>query len=210
MTPWPFLVVGGVAASANWWAKAADRHTLELLAKPIATVGAIAVAATSGGEGAVVAWCVAALVLCLVGDVALLPAVDRFIVGLAAFAAGHVVFAVMFTVGGLHRWWLAGVALAACALLAGTVGLPIVRGAAARQMLRPVQVYLAVISAMAVVAWGTGRAAAMVGSASFLVSDTLLGWRQFVAQRPSRSLSVAVMVTYHVAIFGLALYPRWA
>jgi hypothetical protein len=210
MTPWPFLVAGGVAASANWWAKAAQRSTLETIAKPLATVGAIAVAATSGGERAVVAWCVAALVLCLAGDVALLPAVDRFIVGLGAFAVGHLLFAVMFIIGGLHRWPLAGSALVACALLAGTAGVVIMRGAKARRLLRPVQVYLAVISAMAVVAWATGRAAAMLGSASFVISDALLGWREFAARQPSRRLAVAVMVTYHVAIFGLALYPRWA
>mgnify|MGYP003562357978 CR=1 FL=1 len=86
----------------------------------------------------------------------------------------------------------------------------IMRGAATRRLLLPVRIYLFVITVMAVVAWATGRAVALVGAASFVVSDTLLGWREFVARTPSRVLSVAVMVTYHVAIFGLALYPRWA
>lgn len=183
---------------------------METVAKPLATVAAIAVAATAGGEGAVVAWCVAALVLCLAGDVALLPAVDRFIVGLGAFAAGHLLFTAMLIVGGLGHWSLAGTALVGCALLVGTVGAAIMRGAKEPGMLRPVQIYLGVISTMAVVAWATGRVAAMVGSASFMVSDALVGWRQFVARQASRGLALGVMVTYHLAIFGLALYPRWA
>lgn len=90
---------------------------METVAKPLAAVAAIAVAATAGGPGAVAAWCV---------------------------AAGHLLFR------------------------------------------------------------------AMVGSASFMVSDALVGWRQFVARQASRGLALGVMVTYHLAIFGLALYPRWA
>lgn len=210
MTPWPFLVAGGVAASANWWSKATEKPSVEIVAKPLATIGAIAVAATSGGDGAVVGWCVAALVLCLAGDIALLPAVDRFVLGLGSFAVGHLLFAVMFVVGGLHRWELAGIILVGCALLVASVGVVIMRGAATRRLLLPVRIYLFVITVMAVVAWATGRAVALAGAASFVVSDTLLGWREFVARTPSRVLSVAVMVTYHVAIFGLALYPRWA
>jgi len=48
-----------------------------------------------------------------------------------------------------------------------------------------------------------GVPAAIVGSALFVVSDSILGWRQFVAEH--RWMPVAIMVTYHGALLGLAL-----
>jgi uncharacterized membrane protein YhhN len=60
-----------------------------------------------------------------------------------------------------------------------------------------------VISMMTVAAWATGRPAALVGAGAFVASDSILGWGKFVGQR--RWTSVAVMVTYHVALGGLAL-----
>jgi uncharacterized membrane protein YhhN len=67
----------------------------------------------------------------------------------------------------------------------------------------PVQAYLAVISSMAVVGWATGRPAAIIGSTLFVTSDAILGWRQFVNARPW--MPIAIMVTYHAALLGLAL-----
>ena len=72
----------------------------------------------------------------------------------------------------------------------------------------PVQAYLAVISSMAVVGWATGRPAAIAGSALFVTSDAILGWRQFASSSTSRGRSwmpLAIMVTYHAALVGLAL-----
>lgn len=41
------------------------------------------------------------------------------------------------------------------------------------------------------------------GLALFVLSDSILGWRQFVG--PKRWMPLAVMVTYHGALLGLAL-----
>ena len=43
----------------------------------------------------------------------------------------------------------------------------------------------------------------IAGTTLFVVSDSLLGWRQFV--RSHAWMAVAVMVTYHAAIVSLAL-----
>lgn len=67
----------------------------------------------------------------------------------------------------------------------------------------PVVAYLGVISAMAVCGWATGRGWVIAGTTLFVVSDSLLGWRQFV--RSHAWMAVAVMVTYHAAIVSLAL-----
>ena len=148
---------------------------------------------------------VVALVLCLVGDVALLPRVDRFVVGLAAFLLGHLVAIVSFVERGLDRPSLGGIALVVAALLMATVGNVIVKSAARDDagLRRPVLAYLVVISAMAAFGWATGDPLVVAGSTAFVVSDAVLGWRQFV--RPIRHGGLVVMVTYHAAIGLLAL-----
>lgn len=204
-------IVGAVAVLANWWSRVSEHRAagrVELLSKPLATVAIGTLAFAASDADVSTAALVAALVgfvLCLAGDVALLPAVDRFVVGLGAFLAGHLAFVVMFVLLGLDRWWLGLVALAGAAGVAVLVGRPILRGAAAKDasLVAPVRAYLTIISSMAVVGWATGRPAAIVGSSLFVLSDSVLGWRQFVAS--SRWAPLAVMVTYHGALLGLAL-----
>jgi uncharacterized membrane protein YhhN len=207
--------VAAVAALGNWWSRvsvspAASR--VELVTKPTATIalGTLAVAlGVDGGAptGAVVA-AVVAFACCLAGDVALLPAVDRFVVGLGAFLVGHVAFVVMFVLLGLESVGLAIAALVLVAIVGVAVGRRVVGGARRSDaaLAAPVVGYLAVISSMAVVGWATAVPAAVVGSALFVASDSVLGWRQFVAER--RWMAPVVMITYHGALAGLALSLR--
>ncbi len=196
-------IATALAALANWYSRWKLNVRLELISKPLTTLGAIAIAALAGGPRSATVVAIIALTLCLVGDVALLPAVDQFVVGLAAFLLGHVAFIVMFVQRGLDRWPMAGVAVVGCALLLGTAAVPIVRGAATKGFGIPVRAYLVVISAMCVVGWATGNWLIMVGATAFIVSDSILGWGQFVAERSWMHL--AIMITYHVAIVSLAL-----
>jgi uncharacterized membrane protein YhhN len=200
-------VVAAGAAIANWWSRWRDDARVELVSKPLATIAVAALAVVAADDvstGAVVA-AVVGFGCCLAGDVALLPAVDRFVTGLVCFLVGHLAFVVMFVLLGLDRWGLGLVALAGAVAVALMAGRPIVAGARSSDpgLAVPVQVYLAIICAMAVVGWSTGRPAALAGSASFVASDAMLGWRQFVRSR--RWMPVAVMVTYHGALAGVAL-----
>ena len=197
------LVVTLVAMMANWWSRIGDRCTLEHWSKPLATIGVIGLALVSGASHTTVGWAVAALTLCLVGDVALLPKIDRFVLGLGAFLLGHLAFIVVFCLQGLHQARLAGIALVAVALMITTVGRVIVLSVDTPALRRPVLGYLVVISAMASVGWATGNAWVMVGAVAFVVSDAVLGWGQFVRERPW--MPITVMVTYHAAIACLAL-----
>ncbi len=196
------------SAGANWWSRVDDRRTLELVTKPLATIAigvlAVQVADDAAPPGALVA-AVVGFVLCLVGDVALLPAVDRFVVGLAAFLAGHLAFLVMFVILGLDRWWLGLCALVAVAVVALVLGRPILAGARSKGpgLRWSVSAYLTIISSMAVFGWATGRPAAIIGSSLFMLSDSILGWRRFVGGH--RWMPVAIMMTYHGALLGLAL-----
>ncbi len=82
------------------------------------------------------------------------------------------------------------------------VGRSIVAGAAERDpaMRVPVLLYVAVISAMVLVA-GATREGWLVGAAGlFYISDATLGTNRFVRARPW--MPVTVMVTYHLAQAG--------
>ena len=199
------LSVTIVAALVDWWSRLRRLDRWETVSKPLATIGVIAIAALADAPGDQRLVAVLALSLCLAGDVLLMPAIDRFVFGLAAFLLGHVAFVVLFVQLGLPEAWLGGLALVFGALLVATVGNVIVRGAALRDraLKRPVVGYLAVITAMTAAGWSTGRPWVVLGSTSFVVSDSILGWRQFVRERSW--MSVAVMVTYHLAIVSLAL-----
>jgi alkenylglycerophosphocholine/alkenylglycerophosphoethanolamine hydrolase len=194
------LVALAVVGAANWWSRARNDRRTEAITKPAFTVLAAALCAVHG-DGAPMAIALIGFALCLIGDVALLPAVDRFIVGLASFLAGHLAFIVAFVAAGLDEPWLAPVA---AVLLVPVLAGPGRRILAASGALKgPVTGYLVIISAMAIVAWATGRPAAMIGAAAFVASDTILGWAKFVGER--RWTPVAVMITYHAALTALAL-----
>jgi uncharacterized membrane protein YhhN len=200
------LVAGALFAVCNWWSRWVQHRPTELWSKPLTLVALIGAAIALDPDDPVVrAWFVVALVLSLVGDVFLLGDDRWFVPGLAAFLAGHVAYVVGFVLAEPWRWWsfaLAGVALG---MLAVTVGRRIVAGAVERRpALRvPVASYLGVISLMVAVAAAAGNWWAVGGAVLFLSSDTVLGWRQFVARQPR--MPVTIMVTYHVAQAALVL-----
>ncbi len=195
--------VAGVAALANWWSRAVDDRRTERWSKPLTLVALIGVAvALDPADGAVRWWFVLALLCSLAGDVLLLDD-RRFVPGLAAFLAGHVAYIVGFVVAEPWRWWSAAIAAVAVLALTATAGRRIVAGAQRnnRSLTVPVLAYLVVISTMAVTAAGAGNPWAVAGATLFVSSDTVLGWRRFVEDRPW--MSVAVMVTYHLGQGGL-------
>jgi uncharacterized membrane protein YhhN len=196
-------IATAIAALCNWYSRWKHLARVELITKPLTTIGAITIAAVADGPRPATIAALVALVLCLIGDVALLHVVDQFVLGLAAFLLGHIAFVVMFAERGFDRWTLAGVAIVGCAVLLGTAAPPIVRGATAKGLGVPVKAYLVVISVMCIAGWATGNWLIMLGAAAFIISDAILGWGVFVTEH--QWSHVAIMVTYHVAIISLAL-----
>lgn len=204
---WVLLACAGLAAAANWWSRWADHRPTELWSKPLTLIGLIGVAvALDPQDASVRSWFVGALVLCLAGDVFLLGGERWFIAGLAAFLAGHVAYVVGFAVGEHWRAWSAAIAAIVIAAFALSIGRRIVAGVDRGAMRWAVTAYLGVISVMLVVAAGAGNGWAIAGASLFVVSDSVLGWRQFVASRPW--MPVTVMVTYHLAQAALVLSLR--
>jgi uncharacterized membrane protein YhhN len=198
---WVAAVVTAGLFAADWWAVWHQRHDVERLAKPAAMVGLLSVALLAGATDSTAGrWLVLALLLGLVGDVFLLEDTsNRFVGGLAAFLVGHLAYVASFLTVGLDRpalGWL-GVLVLLVALVVGRRILPgaVTDGGVGLGV--AVGVYMAVIGAMAVTGWATGRPLVGLGATLFVVSDTVLAMGRFV--QPRRWTSVVVMVTYHLA-----------
>jgi uncharacterized membrane protein YhhN len=206
-----FLIAAGVAALVDWWAVARGRRMVELWAKPLTMALLVGVAATAGDpDGGVRAWLVAGAVLGLVGDVALLGDGEAaFMVGLAAFAFGHLAYAIAAVLVGFDAAW----ALVGAAFMAVVLGfrfatrtVPGARRRGGPALAGAVEFYACVITAMVITAWGTTAVIAGLGAMAFAASDWVLGHERFVGPLPGGRLSV--IVPYHVGqallIVGLA------
>jgi uncharacterized membrane protein YhhN len=200
------LALALASAAFDWMAVHQEQKALEYLCKPLTLVLLIGCAlALTPDDGAVRAWFVAALVLCLLGDVFLMLPQDLFVFGLASFLLGHVAYIVGMHVDGVDgpRFMVGIVIVMALLVLIGT---PILRGVRAgpeAAMAGPVVAYMFVISAMVASAIGVGHPSLVVGAALFYASDALIAWNRFIAE--TRHGRLAIIITYHLAQVGLVL-----
>lgn len=201
------IAVFFVVAAIDWAAVARHHKPVEYAAKPGCLAVLVVVAAVMEYDDGSARWpLLAALVLSLLGDVFLmLPerrpdtgGPDAFVAGLVAFLLAHLAYIVAFVIDGV-RWEWALVGAAVMVVHLATLGRRVAVAARAVEpaMTAPVLAYMAVISVMVVVAFGTGDPWAMAGAALFAGSDTLIAWGRFV--KSERWIPVAIMVSYHVA-----------
>ena len=208
------LALVAVAATVNWSTRRPGTAHLspwiEWLSKPTVTLGLIVLAAVIEPVDETQRWWfVAGLVLCLVGDIALMLPTERFRTGLGAFLLGHLAFVVGFILRGQSAPRLAVVVSAAVLLLCLVVAarhlLPGVRRSEPG-LLGPVVAYVIVIASMALSSWWGGHWAAPIGAATFAVSDLTLADNKFISAR--RWSPLVVMVSYHLALALLVLSLR--
>jgi uncharacterized membrane protein YhhN len=203
---WVLLAAAAVFAVGDWIAVGRESKPLEYSCKPVTTALLVATAlALDPVHADTRAWFVAALVLCLLGDVFLMLPGDLFVAGLASFLVGQLLFAVGFL---LHPG--PGGAYAVGLVLAGVVGGRLLAryiGALRRNddgaLVPPVVAYFLAISTMVVSGIGTWRVAAIAGAVLFFASDSLIAESRFVGGR--RGFPVAIMVTYHLALAALVV-----
>jgi uncharacterized membrane protein YhhN len=195
-------------AFLNWWAvaKEEEQRSVELVAKPATLLALIGVALTlDPADPTVRIWFVAALVLCLAGDVFLLFAERFFMFGLGSFLLGHLAYVGGFVASGDMQ--VAGAVLGV-GLVAGllvTLGRSIFEAVRANEpeLTVPVVAYMGVISLMVVSAVATKNTWAIIGALLFYASDACIAWGKFIEERPHGHL--IIMATYHLGQIGLVL-----
>lgn len=207
MTAVAFVVLSltAVCAVVDWIAVSAGQRVVEYVCKPLVMVGLVAAAFQLDPSSEMArTLLVCGLLLSLIGDVCLMLPSDAFVAGLMAFLGAHLFYVAAMVALGLEFG-----AVALGLLLAAVVGIVVARrivaGARAADpaLGPPVTLYVVVLSVMAAVAIGTGRPAAFIGAVAFVVSDSVLGWTRFVSDIGHGR--VVVMITYHLAQFGLVL-----
>lgn len=205
---WLLLASFLAVAALDWVAVHLAKKWLEYLCKPGCMVALIAAAAAMDpADSSTRPWLLAALGLSLAGDVFLmLPGrqpgsrgPNLFVAGLASFLLAHLAYAVAFWIEGVALAGL-GLGLVAVAVIVAAVGRRVVGAAKAStepELAGPVTAYVGVISAMVLLAFGTGDVRAMAGAALFAASDSLIAWERFVRQRAWGPLTI--IITYHLA-----------
>lgn len=183
------------------------RHKLFYGFKPLTTVLICALAVVLLPDGADRSWLLAALVFCLLGDVALMRHGDvAFAAGLAAFLVGHGLFVVVFlnrqAAWTLPVWWPV---LAVYAVLMLVWLLP-----KTGKLAPAVLVYVAAIMAMALAAGGLsatfglqGKPLVLLGALLFVASDTLLAVDRFI--KPFAAAHGLILATYYSALWCLVV-----
>ena len=200
------LVLAAAFSFLNWYSVGKRIASLEYVSKPAATIAFLLTVATFDvTHNAPWGWRIAAFAFCIAGDVFLMLPKDAFIPGLASFAIAQVLFTVSFATGETTASRVINgllVAVPLATILARRF-VTAIRTSGHAELVVPVCVYMVVISAMAVGAIGSGNAVAIGGALIFMASDSLIAETRFVKERAWHS--VGIMVTYHVALTGLAL-----
>lgn len=185
MGPGPYILLCALAVVGLLAAERRRSQRGKWIAKPIASAAFVATALASGAlHGTYGGLVLAGLVLCLIGDVLLIPvgAVKAFRAGVFAFLAGHVAFAGAFLSQGVRPAWLAVAAVLLALLLAAVWRW--LRPSLPRDMRLPVLAYLLVIGSMSALALGFvgagGPVTVGVGALAFTASDVSVARDRFV------------------------------
>ena len=178
------------------------------VAKPLATLAVLAIAATAANPLSARYQRAVALGLSfsLAGDILLMLPADLFVAGLGAFLLAHLSYLAAFL--GESRFLARPVALVGYALVAGTLLSGVFNGVPAALRM-PVIAYVVVITLMATQAavWMLEKPSpnaqrAAIGAAWFLVSDATLAIDRFRMDVPYRDL--IVLGTYYIAQWCIA------
>jgi len=193
------LAAAAPVAVADWVAVAVGWRRIELGSKPLVILLMLGAALALDPGNANLRWFfVAGLALSAVGDVALLAPPRWFAMGLVAFLVAHGAY-----IGGLVQVSGGGESVAAGLVFVGLadlfLGVPIIRGAAARRgpaLAGAVALYLIVISGTVVAAGAADLTLARIGTVLLFTSDGILGWNRFVV--PLRQGRLLTRIPYHL------------
>lgn len=140
-----------------------------------------------------------ALAFSAAGDFALSRKGERwFMVGLTAFALAHAVYIALMAGAGLPP--LAAILAFGVLALSSMWWLLPYTG----PLRLPVAIYVVLITAMGLVAWGhDGNWLLRIGASLFIASDVILAWHLFRARAPSAPRQIALWVLYYTGQVAL-------
>jgi len=199
------LVLSAVVAIIT---SGADSRWVYWVAKPLATIAVLAIAATAAHplSSRYRQTITAGLALSVVGDVLLMLPADLFAAGLGAFLLAHLCYLAAFL--GQSRFLARPVALVGYVLVASALLTAVYHGVPSG-LRAPVIAYVVVITLMATQAaiWmlqapSPNAQRAAIGAAWFLVSDATLAIDRFRMDVPYRDL--VVLGTYYIAQWCMA------
>lgn len=200
------IALASVFSVVDWWAVARNSKNVEYICKPAATIAfLVAAALISVDDSLPKTWRIIALVFCVFGDVFLMLPKDAFVPGLASFAIAQMCFVVsLATQDATTSKLIIGLLIVVpTTLFLSRRFITAIKSSGHGELVLPVAVYMVVIAAMATSAIAGGTAIGIAGAMFFLISDSLIAEHRFVKERGWQS--VGIMVTYHVALAGLAL-----
>lgn len=214
-----FPLVAVVTLAGLLYAEKTDERRLVYVFKPLTSLLFILTALSGGIWGVFSVWLFSGLVLCLVGDVALIPKSRRwFMVGLAAFLLGHVCYILAFNQLALF----ASSNLLVTALIVAVSAFVLFKFWPHLGGMRiPVTAYVIVISLMVWSAWAVFfdgalpwplRLLVALGATCFYFSDVSVALNTFV--RPSFVHRAWGLPLYYVGqfllAFSLVAFRAWA
>lgn len=185
MAGWVPYVVCAVAVAGLLAAEQRGSRAGLWLTKPVASLAFLWVALAAGALGSTYGrWVLVGLVLCLAGDLLLIPQERKaaFRAGVFAFLAGHVAFSVAFLGRPLDPLGLAVAAVVLALALAAV--LRWLSPSVTADMVLPVRAYMLVIGIMSALACGVTAAGGpwqvAVGALAFTASDVSVARDRFV------------------------------
>lgn len=204
------LVVCASAVLALLVAERLGSRTGVWCSKPVASLAFVWVAVAGGAAATTYGTCLLiALVLCLAGDLLLIPA-ERpaaFRAGVLAFMLGHLAYIAAFLTRPISWLGLLGAGFMAFGMLRPV--LRWLRPHLTADMVLPVRAYVVVIGAMAAVAVSVTLAGApwlvAVGAIAFALSDVSVARDRFVA--PGFANRAWGLPLYYAAQCAIALTP---
>ena len=199
-------------ALIDWLAVIKNWKRVEAFAKPGVILFLLAWAWAAAASPGRISFFLFGLAFSLLGDILLLPTIDRFIPGLLSFLLAHLAYLAGFNPNFPQLSLSAILIIAAGLLLSGVIFSRIAMQVRSKhpRLLIPVLVYAIALSGMAIsalltqvrVEWRTSAALlCSSGALLFYLSDTLLAWNRFVS--PIRQGRATWMVAYHLGQFLL-------
>ena len=192
-------------------AEVREDRRVQFFFKPLAAFGFVILALQFGAlETTYGKYILAGLIACAAGDVFLLARKSKalFILGMAAFALGHIVYSFGFMAHGLELNETNGRYVFYMAFLVGSIclaGAVTIIPKAERAMRLSIVIYSVIVTTMCVFAALTYNVIIIIAALAFAVSDYFVGMDRFIDPKKYWALAITPLYFGAQALFALSV-----